>query len=238
MAVNNMAGFYRSQAFICADPPSKFHNGIWIDPAVMKFIPLPKLHGNRGNLREKVGDEFKDLYIGEKRIKTPDCPNVWAYGRRSWLMPDESFFTEREAAWGNHNEGVARTGLKKSVCTMVLAIRVLYYLGARRIYLVGCDWRMTPTAGYAFGQGRDSGAVNSNNNLYDTVGEWLCTLQENGTFKKYGLEIYNCNQFSGLRAFEHVPFDSAILDARKHYPSEPFDLDGWYGGSEKGGSGK
>lgn len=238
MAVNNMAGYCRTNAFICADPPSKFHNGIWLDPSVMKFIPLPKLHGNRGNLREKTGEDFKDLYIGEKRIKTPDCPNVWAYGRRSWLVPDDTFFTEKEAAWGNHNEGVARTGLRKSVCTMVLALRVLYYLGARRVHLVGCDWRMTPTAGYAFGQGRDSGAINSNNNLYDTVGEWLCTLESSGILKKYGLEVYNTNQFSGLRAFPYVPFETAISDALKHFPQEPFDLEGWYASSEKSESKK
>lgn len=232
MAINNMAGKFWSNAFVCADPPSKFHTGIWLDPTMMKFVPKPKLDGGRAKLREKIGDEFHELKIGDKPVLTRDCPNVWGFGRRAWLMPDDTFFTESEAAWGNHRAGVTRTGLQKTVNTTFLALRLLYYLGARTIFLVGVDWSMSASRAvdqnYAFPQGREPGSVNTNNEQYRISGEWLQTMQDNGTFKKYGLNIYNCFEFSHLRAFGHVPFDSAIQYALKRYPKEPFDLKFWY----------
>lgn len=233
LAVNNMGGMFRSSSFICADPPCKFHHGIWLDPNVMKFVPIPKLSGRRGGLRKKEGDEFSDLMSGGKRVNVRECPNVWGFSRRSWLQTDDTFFTDHDAAWGNHNSGCKRTGLPKTVMTMLLAIRILYYLGSRRIYLVGVDFEMKNDVGlydnYAFGQARDSGAIGSNNGQYRIANEWLTALATNGTFAKFGLEIFNCYELSGLRAFPYVPFNFALnQDVLKEYPKQPFDLEGWY----------
>ena len=232
MAVNNMAGFFWPNAFVCSDPPSKFHNGIWQDPTIMKFVPLPKLSGRRSHLRQKIGNEFSGLKINNDTVTVNECPNIWGFSRRSWLAPDSTFFTEPEAAWGNHDAGTERTGRPKTVCTMFLAIRLLYYLGSRTIYLVGCDWRMDPLAplngNYAFGEARDGSAVTSNNDQYQIAGKWLEEMQNNGTFKKFGLSLYNCYQYSGLRAFPYVPFTHAVADTLKDFPKEPFDLTDWY----------
>lgn len=238
LAINNMAGHVRTQAFVCSDPPSKFHNGIWQDPCIMKIIPLPKTKAKRGRLRKKVDGEFKDLYIDDERINACDCPNVWGFARRAWLSPDESFFLEDHATWGNHDAGVKRTGEQKTVCTMLLGLRILYYLGARRIYFIGTDFWMDPEkdlkGNYAFGENRDMAAIKSNNGQFVIVNEWLCRMQDNGTFKKFGLEIYNCFEYSGLRAFSYIPFDIAIKEALKDFPKLPFDLSEWYLKKKKG----
>jgi len=232
LAVNNMAAYYRASAFICADPPSKFHNGIWQDPRVMKFVPTPKMRVNRGGLRKKEDGSFQQLFINGNKVSACHCPNVWGFGRRSWLIPDESFFLDDHAAWGNLDAGVKKTGGMKTVCTLLLAIRVLYYLGARRIYLVGVDMYMDPRRdlhdNYAFREVRDEGAVRSNNNQYKIVNQWLCEMQQKGIFSKFGLEIFNCNQNSHLAAFDYAPFDLAVEDALQFFPKEPFDCDGWY----------
>ena len=232
LAVNNMAGYYNASAFLCSDPPSKFHNGIWLDPSTMKFIPSPKMARKRGGLREKVGDEFKELHRNGERVAAADCPNVWGFERRAWWQCDDSFFIEDSAAWGNHDAGVLRTGEKKTVCTPLLGLRLLYYLGARTIYLVGVDFNMDVNVGltdnYAFGEERDANAIDSNNRQYAIVNEWLVKMKKQGTFSKYGLSVYNCNPQSCLRAFEHVPFDLAVKDTLKDYPKQPFDLEGWY----------
>lgn len=232
MAINNMAGFVRPSSFVCADPPSKFHHGIWLDPCVMKFVPIPKLGKGRSNLREKIGDEFRTLQIGGKDHSVGECPNVWAFSRRSWFIPDYTFFTDSDAAWGNHDSGTVRTGLEKTVCTMLLGIRLLYYLGSRRIYLVGADFVMDPSVGlkenYAFGEDRDADAIRSNNEQFFIVNKWLVGMQDSGVFAKFGLEIFNCFSQSGLRAFPYVPFDLAIDDVLSNFPEEPFDLSGWY----------
>ena len=181
----------------------------------------------RGRIRQKVGDKFLNL-----DLSVSDCPNIWGFERRSWMRPDESFFLEPSAAWGNHQSGVAMTGQPKTVCTMLLAIRILYYLGCRRIYLVGVDFNMKPDVGlsdnYAFGEFRKPDAVSSNNDQFRIVNQWLVTMQQGGVFEKFGLEIFNCNPLSGLRAFAHVPFEMAILDTLKNFPPHPFDLTDWY----------
>ena len=232
LAVNNMAGKARVNAFVCSDPPSKFHDGIWTDPSVIKFIPIPKMKRRRGRLRKKVGDEFEDLYIDGERISACDCPMVWAFQRRAWMSPNESFFTDYQAAWGNHDAGVRRTGMRKTVCTMLLGLRLLYYLGSRTIYLVGVDFWMDPSKklkdNYSFDQDRTPEAIKSNNEQFEVVDEWMCLMQENKTFDKFGLQIFNCFENSGLRAFPYVPFDLAIKQCLKDFPDEPFSLSGWY----------
>lgn len=226
LAVNNKAGHtaYRPQAFVFSDTTSKFSHSIWYDPAIMKFCPQPKMTGGRSALNRK--DQVTKKFVPCGRVL--DCPNVWGFSRRGWMQPDDTFFTENSAAWGNLNEGVTRTGLAKTVCTMLLGMRLLYYLGARTIYLVGVDFNMIPGREYSFNQSKESrGASSSNNNQYRIVNSWLCELQRNGTFNKYGLSVFNCNPNSGLRAFPYRDFNEAIEHSRGYVEEVP-DLSHWY----------
>lgn len=226
MAVNNTAGHpkVRPQAFVCADPPEKFTHSVWLDPGVMKFIPTQKLkRGGKGVLRRKLPDgTFERLPGG-----TIGMPNVWGYERRSWMRPDETFFTLPSAAWGNHDEGVAETGEEKTVCTMLLGLRLLRHMGAGAVYLLGVDFWMQAGNGYSFDQGRDTKAAATNNSQFRVVNEWLCRMQANGVFTRFGLTVYNLNPVSGLRAFPHVPFDKALEVACNGIEQVP-DLRNWY----------
>jgi hypothetical protein len=235
LCVNNVAGWdrLRPQAFVHSDPPSKFHNGIWTDPGIMKFTPTPKLSKKIGGIRYKVGEkDFRQILKpdGEK-YTTLDAPNTWGFGRRGWALPDETFFTNRDAPWGNLDAGVKRTGEDKTVCTMLIGMRLLYHLGARTIFLVGVDFQMDPakslTDNYSFGEDRDDGACRSNNHQYQVVNKFLCRFANSGTFERFGLRVYNCNPLSGLRAFPHAPFEKAVAAATAGMET-PFDLNGWY----------
>lgn len=224
LAVNNSAGHprIRPQAFVCSDPPSKFSHSIWLDPAVMKFAPTPKMSGGRAKLRQKVNGEFKPL---NRTIN--DCPNVWGFQRHSWLTPDDQFFLTDGACWGNHKSGSERTGQPRTVCTMLLGLRILRHLGAKRVYLVGVDFRMAPTYGYSFAQERDQGASDSNNAQFTVVNEWLVKMVEGGVFERFGMQVFNCFEWSGLRAFPYVPFEEAVAEAKGIVEDVP-DLAGWY----------
>ncbi|MFA6336093.1 MAG: hypothetical protein WCX48_11205 [Bacteroidales bacterium] len=225
MCVNNSAGHprIRPQAFVCSDPPKKFSHSIWLDPAIMKFVPTAKLSGRRSRLRRKMPDgTFADL---TKASNT--CPNVWAFQRWSWLWPDDRFFSTDGACWGNHGAGTEKTGQPKTVCTMLLALRLLRFLGARRVYLIGVDFKMAPDYGYSFGQARDAGASASNNAQFSVVNKWLVEMQQGGVFERFGMEVYNCFEFSGLRAFPYVPFEQAVEEAKGIVEDKP-DLSGWY----------
>ena len=225
MAVNNSAGHarIRPQAFVCSDPPSKFSHSIWLDPGIMKFIPTPKMKGGRSNIRRKCSDGMFELM----KERVTDCPNVWGFKRQSWLIPDDGFFLTDGAPWGNHDKGVKRTGQPKTVCTLLLGLRLLRYLGAGRVYLIGVDFRMTPDAGYSFPQGRTEGACESNNRQFAVVNQWLCEMEGRGVFRRFGMEVYNCYERSGLRAFPYVPIDRALADAVGIIEEEP-SLENWY----------
>jgi hypothetical protein len=225
MAVNNAAAHprYRPQAFVCSDPPTKFSHCIWMDPGIAKFIPIPKLGRGRRNIRRKLPDGTFEIL----QQRTTEAPNTWGFQRWNWMWPDDRFFIGDGACWGNHRDGVAKTGQPKTVCTMLLGIRLLRFLGARRIFLVGVDFRMRPDYGYSFAQERDQAACASNNAQFAVVNDWLCEMERVGTFKRFGLEILNCFEMSGLRAFPYVDFRDAIKIAKGIVDDVP-DLSKWY----------
>jgi len=231
LAVNNAAGHsrFKPQAMLCSDSPGKFSHEIWLDSSIMKFVPSPKLSGRRARIRKRLKDGSFERH--ERDIT--DCPNVWGFQRWSWLEPTDRFFLTEGACWGNLDEGVKRTGEPKTVCTMLIALRMLYYLGARRIYLVGVDFTMRPDYGYSFPQGRDEEACRSNNAQFRIVNRWLCRMQESGVFDRFGLEIFNCFERSRLRAFPFCPFSEAIMDCKGEVTDEP-NLIGWYEENPKG----
>ena len=114
---------------------------------------------------------------------------------------------------------------------MLLAVRLMHYLGVRRVYLLGVDFGMQGSerqvGNYAFGQ---AGSPNGNNNAYRVLSEWFAQLKP--IFDADRFEIYNCNPESRLTVFPHVPFDTALEDCRNPVPQEPFDLTEWYEASE------
>ena len=228
--INNVAGHVPVSAFTFSDPPQKFHWGIFCDPKIMSFCPTPKLSMKRGKLRQKLSDgSFQWL----PDMCPEKSPNTWGYERRSWLSCDHTWFTERSAAWGNQNAGIQRLGLsedQKCANTTFLGLRVLQYLGARRIYLLGVDFYMDPKKGlkenYAFEEDRDDNAIRSNNKHFRICNDWFAQLRP--VFEQFGFETYNCNQMSHLRAFDYVPFEEAVKDCQGLVPDEPFDLNGWY----------
>ncbi len=224
MAVNNSSGHprHRPSAMVCSDPPMKFTHSVWLDPGVMKFIPTPKMKGKRARVRHKVDGVF-----GRSDRDLSRCPNVWGFKRESWLTPDDFFFSTEGASWGNHDSGTKRTGQPKTVCTMLLGLRLLRYLGAGRIYLVGVDFRMAPDYGYSFPQGRTEGASSSNNRQFAVVNEWLCEMERRGVFRRFGVEVYNTYERSGLRAFPFVPIGEAVEEAVGIIEREP-SLSFWY----------
>ncbi len=222
LAINNVAGHIPVRAMTFSDPVKKFHHGIWFDGSIQKWVPEPKL-------KEFVRIKRPDGQFVQSDYRAADCPNVIGYRRDGVFIP-EDFLTRDTASWGTNKKGVAKTGRPKVMCSMLLGIRLLHYFGVRRIFMLGVDFAMDSTRGnygnYSFGEERDKGAVQSNNHSYRVVNEMLVELRP--YLDRSGLEVYNCNPLSGLRAFDHIPFGVAAEDCRGKVPREPFDLAGWY----------
>jgi len=234
LGINNVCGHVPVRAMTFSDPPEKFHHGIFFDPAIMKFVPVPKLWKR---VRVKCDDgkfRFCSMRVG-------DCPNVWGYQRNAiWDAP--KFLWTEAATWGNGKDGVALNGRPKILFTFFLGLRLMHYLGCRDVYMIGVDFSMREESGdrdpnelskgYAFGQQRTAGAARGNNNHY-RLAQTMCT-ELRPFLERDGFNVYNCNPNSYLTAFDYVPYETAVENCRGITPLEPFDLGGWYEKTEDG----
>ncbi len=194
MTLNNGGHGFRSNFWICVDEPSRFMDSIWDDPTIQKFVPL--------NFFEESFSRNGEADRPRRTVRA--CPNTFGYERvdgfsaRSFLASD-SFF------WG-HNpcEGGAHS-------VMLPAIKMLYYLGFRTIYLVGCDFGMSPDRRYWFDEDRTEKAIIGNNHIYNTLTGYFSELQD--VFLASGLKVYNTTVGSNLTVFPHKRLVDAIASA-------------------------
>ena len=222
LGINNVAGYAPVRAWTFSDPASKFSSDIFLDPAILKFVPVPKL-GERVRAR-------RDGKFAWTPYEVKHCPSVFGYNRQTLFDP-QTFLTSEQASWGRSKKHKQNEGKTTVLFTFLLGLRLLHYLGVRRVYLLGVDFKMTETAHYAFGQDRHSGAVASNNNSYRVATELCGELRP--VFDKAGFEVYQTNEKSALRVFDYLPLADAIDDCRGVIPQEPWPADSMTGFYDK-----
>ena len=212
LGVNNAAAYAQTNAMVFGDSQWKFHSSIYFDPKCMVFCPNAKLV-RRVRMRDsKTGD----FYFSEHQIK--DCPNVWGLCRSARFYPEE-FFTSWYAHWGKGGKMEGRDFTK--IETMLLGIRLLYYLGCRTIYLLGVDFWMTDDEAYAWKENRSGG-----NRRWVKAESMLRDID--AVSAEAGVQIYNCNPRSQSQVFPYVSYDQAIQHASEPFGTPPYDLSDWY----------
>jgi len=218
LAVNNAGAVFRPQLWVCLDAPQHFCDAIWRDPGITKFVP-------EGHLASplRVRDAHGRLIYSRETPR--HMPAVFGYVRNVNFVP-ERWLNEDSFNCGNSDGQRDGAGNSGSRSVMYVALRLLYYLGLRRVYLVGCDFRMAERQqNYAFPQHRTRSSVASNNRLYATLNRRLELLRPH--FDAAGYEVFNCTPASGLTVFPHVEFDQAVARARSVLPSR-IDTAGMY----------
>jgi len=193
--VNNGAKTFRPNFWTSVDDPARFLKSIWLDPKIMKFVP-------QSHFDKLIFDNEKWEMVN---TYVRDCPNVVGYMRND-VFNAESFLVESSINWGNS----AEKGGGRSV--MLPALKILHLLGFRKVYLLGCDMKMSETYTYHFDEQRSKGAVKCNMNTYDHLKEeYLPRLKP--VFEAEKFEVYNCNPESELKVFPFVSFEEAISEA-------------------------
>jgi hypothetical protein len=231
LAVNNAGAVFRPQLWVCLDSPGRFCDAIWRDPGITKFVP----EGHLGSLLTVRDSEGRLIYSHETPRR---MPAVFGYVRNEDFVP-ERWLSEDSFNCGQSDGRRDCAGNSGSRSVMYVALRLLYYLGLRRVYLVGCDFRMAEgRRNYAFPQHRTRASVASNNRLYATLNQRLRLLRP--YFDAAGYQIFNCTPASGLTVFPYVPFEEAVACARAVVPRH-IDTAGMYSGTpvrrRKGGKG-
>lgn len=190
MAVNNAPKVFRPNLWCSVDEPDHFLRSIYLDPTIMKFQPVGKV-----NKALWDSDKWESMDV---RVK--DCPNVYYYSLTHDGYPDQ-FLSQPKYFWGFSGQG----GGGRSV--MHVAVKLLYDLGCRRIFLLGADFHMTPERGYSFEQARHAGSVKNNNDTYRKLNERFTVLRPQ--FEAAGLQVINCTPDSQLHSFARMPFMEA-----------------------------
>lgn len=212
LGVNNASAWAPIKAWCFSDEQMKFHHGLFLDPAVMTFAPFPKLEKR---FFVKTEDGFRRTSI---RIK--DCPNTYGFERLTCFAPN-SFFDTSFAHWGpgKHQWSCAKPiGV---LCTMLIGLRLLCYLGVKTIYLLGVDFKGRDGKCYGFPSNKAE-----RNRRYQWEGEMLESLK--GPMKKKRIRLFNCSETSACDLFPFRSFDEAIKDCKGSVPEESFDTVGWY----------
>ena len=217
MAVNNAALTYRTDLFICGDPPRKFHDAIWRDPGVICFCPKPKMW-------EVLYERRSTGRIGSANTQVKYQPAVVGYDRNTQFNP-ETFLSEPSVSFGNSKKW--GNEWPSVLSTFFSALKMAWWLGFFRVYLLGCDWewdyKQDP---YHFSMTRPPNVYRSNNHSYSKMVPMLEALKP--VFDTASFEVYNCNPESKLMTFPHIPFEQAVKETNKAIPT---NLDGsdWYG---------
>ena len=212
MAVNNGGHEVRPDLWTSVDDPSRFMASIWRDPRIRKFIPAHHF--------EKVAD-------GGRLVK--DHPNVLGY-RRNEKFTAHQFLDEQTINWGNHKD----YGGGRSV--MLVALRIAHLLGFRRVYLLGCDFRMSESEGYFFDEDRTPQAVRNNMNSYQLLRGYFAALRP--FFLRDGFQVFNCSPGSALDVFPHLELDQALELETSRIPIEASTLGMYHGPAGGTGSKK
>jgi len=161
----------------------------------------------------------------ESKFVVREMPSCLFF-RRNEKFQIAQWLTEGTVNWGNHGKVIDELGIRGSRSVMLAAVRLLYYLGFRIIYLLGVDLKMaSDQQNYVFKQYRHGSSVKGNNASYEALIRRFEALQP--LFKKAGLRLFNCNPDSGLKVFPYVPYEEALQETAKEC-SKVVDTEGWY----------
>ncbi len=210
-AVNNAAAVFRPHLWVCVDSPGNFCDAVWRDPGTVKFTPSNFLRA-----RLTVRDASGRLQASQDTVS--DMPAVFGFERNDAFVADR-WLHEATFNWGNAARRVDAHGNRGSRSVMYAALRLLFYLGVRELYLLGCDFRMERNKpNYAFPQRRSDSSIRGNNRTYEVLNNRLRQLLP--YFEKEGYRVVNCTPNSGLTVFPTMPFEAAVAQVRSRLPSE------------------
>lgn len=193
MGLNNSVKTFRPNLWVCVDQPSHFIRSIWLDPTIMKFTPIAN-----SNKRIFHSDNWQHM-----QTTVRETPGTIFYARNEKFVAKE-WLSQKTFNWGSSE----RFGGGRSV--MLVALRLLHYLGFRRVYLLGVDFHMSEETTYHFDQKRKPDSVRGNTNTYQKLMGWFEELLP--YFEADNFEVYNCNPKSNLKVFDFVPYPQAIKD--------------------------
>lgn len=253
ISMNNCPGVLppgiRPNVWLHTDPTHKMHDGLWKDPLVQKFSPIREWAAHTDTARPWLvseGEAGQVVKYKGIRTRTPEgrleflpsrsareFPNVFGYERNTAFDVD-NFLWEPSINRGNdqqHHLGASAKGIKANgwphvINSMFSVLKLSFYLGFSRLYLLGCDFRMEHAQPYGHGgQTKEASACNAMNETFAQMSTMFDALRPK--MEAAGLNVYNCYERSGCWSFDYLDFREAIDQATGDVP-QVLDTAGWY----------
>lgn len=205
-AMNNVATMFRPNLWFCVDQPRNFHETIWRDPGVMKFT-FDK------HLKSCTVDAWDGSAFVNSGLRAKDCPNVWGFAHRhGWDA--NTFLTDHVPTWGVNGPDEDPEKITRHCTVMLPSLWLLYWLGFRTVYLLGCDFTIPTDRKYAFNEQMATGN--------ETLLPWLNRrfTEVAPHFREMGFTVLNCTEGSALTAFERLPLSAAVDACLEGWPNE------------------
>ena len=200
---HDLRDVFRPSLWFSVDKPQTFHEAILKDPAVAKFFKIKFRKAHKFRTWHKGHWQAASNYFGGK---LNECPNMWYYQHCKSQSVDEFLRLPSPTWWANPHRSV-----------MFVAIRVLFYMGIRRIYLLGCDFKQEAGASsYGFDDPMPLNRASYNTQKLRGLDDVFSKLRPH--FEEYGLQVLNCTPGGHLHAFGRVSVKDAIADAQRYLP--------------------
>lgn len=217
MGVNNSWTIHRPTLWTCVDDPGRFIDTGWKDPGILKIVPTCMWS-------KRLRIQSPDGTMRDSAFKVHQMPSVLFF-RRADHFDHERFLTGDSIPWGNDGKTADSLGIVGKRSVMLVALRLLHYLGFGTVYLLGCDFKMAPDRRYAFDEHRSKDAIRHNNVLYDSLARRFEALRPH--FDQHKFRVVNCSPGSELRAFETMTYADAIAAASAEC-AKRVSSQGWY----------
>ena len=163
-------------------------------------------------MRNTIGE------LSESTDLVRDMPAVFGFDCNEDFVPDR-FLQEASFNWGNQAKRTDADGQRGWRLSHVCCAELLFYLGIRTVYLLGCDFRMQyGEKNYAFEQSRTKSSIQGNSRSYEVLNIRLGRLRP--IFETAGFNVFNCTPNSGLVVFPHVAYELAVETALKDFPRQ------------------
>jgi hypothetical protein len=201
------------------------HDSIWRDPGVvLKFTPATQWDLGRGQkrslrFRQPDGTIRKQLGVAARSM-----PGVLGFARNYDWDPDR-FLSEPTFCNGVSSKEPAFHKWPHVVNTFFVVLKLAYFLGFRRVYLLGADFYMRPDQPYAINEGKTSSAARTNNEKFFDMCVMCDELQKRFLAADY--HVINCTPGSRLWSFPEKSYDAALAEATATF-EEPLNTRGWY----------
>jgi len=146
----------------------------------------------------------RDLMIGDKKMM--ELPNMYFFGANEKYFNVSNFLNHcRDFVWWKN--------------TMYDILQLAYRLGFRKVYLIGCSFKISKAEQYSYKTNLNDHQVTYNQRTYNNFVEKMKLMKPH--FKEKGFEIISSTSDSLLNEFfPFVPFEDAVKETLKDFPKE------------------